>query len=230
MVSQENVMQVSNVFKEYKGWITHAWRKEDADAKVIKLQKYFIGILLVVCTAFCIGWMMEPKQLTVYIPPDIRNGATMKVGTIPLPLIYSFTYEIWQELNYWPADGETDYKNNIHNYWSYLTPKFKTELLEDYDELKASGQLQRIRHLQGISGAAYDSINVKTISDDTWEVDLKMRLTEYKNNQAVKDIEVMYPLKITRVNVSTKNNPYGLVIAGYVSEPRRSNTDNEGVK
>lgn len=210
--------------KEHRGWITHAWRKEDADNDVIQLQKCVIILLFILCVAFSLGWMTSPSRLTIYVPPDIQNGATIKVGTVPLPLIYSFAYEVWQEMNYWPVDGESDYKKNISTYVPYLTPRFKSELLQEYGELKSSGQLQRIRYLQGLSGAAYDATNVKQLSSNTWEVDLTMRLTEYKNNQPVKDLEIIYPLKVIRTNVSPRNNPYGLAIAGFMSEPKRTNT------
>ena len=70
-----------------------------------------------------------------------------------------------------------------------------------YSELKAAGQIQRQRFIQGISGAAYDPENVKKIGTDTWEVDLNVRLMEYKNNEPVKDVEILYPLKVTRRDV-----------------------------
>lgn len=208
----------------FKGWITSAWKKEDADQQIIKFQKRFIGILFILSIAFFTGWITSPSRLTIYLPPNIQNGATIKAGSIPEPLIYSFAYEIWQELNYWPDENSEDYQKNIHTYWSYLTPQFKTELLEDYADLKVSGQLQRIRYLQGLSGAAYDSVNVKKLGYETWQIDLKMRLTEFKNNQIVKDVEIIYPLKVTRINISTENNPYGLALAGFVSEPQRLKT------
>ena len=206
------------------GWIKDSWRKEDEYQNIIKLQRNFGIILLVLCTALLIGWMSSPSRITVYIPPDIQNGATMKIGTIPEPLIYSFVYEIWQELNYWSDEGSNNYKSNIETYSAYITPKFKSDLLEENDELKSAGQLQRIRHLQGISGAAYDPINVKKLSNDTWEVDLTVRLTEYKNNQPVKDVEILYPIKVTRTNVASSKNPYGLTLAGFVSLPQRTKT------
>lgn len=215
---------MKNIKNHYKGWVTQAWRKEDADAHIIKIQKWFISILSIICVAFFTGWITCPSRLTVYIPPDIQNGATIKAGAIPPSLIYSFSYEIWQELNYWPEELGDDYQNNINIYWAYITPQFKTDLLNDYADLKSSGQLQRIRYMQGLSGAAFDSANVKKIGNETWEVDLKMRLTEYKNNQIVKDIDIVYPLKITRVNTSAQNNPYGLAIAGFTSEPKRLKT------
>jgi integrating conjugative element protein (TIGR03746 family) len=210
--------------KLLSGWITSAWKKEEADREIIQLQKRLMGVLCVFSLAFFIGWITAPSRLTVYVPPDIQNGATLKVGTIPSPLIYSFAYEVWQELNYWPEDKGETYLKNIRAYGSYLTPAFKAELLEEDTHLKASGQIQRIRYLQGLNGAAYDPLNVKKLSHDTWEVNLKMRLTEFKNNQAVKDIEMIYRLKVTRVNVSPQNNPYGFALAGFVAPPERQKT------
>ena len=202
----------------------NAWRKEDKDQQAIGLLLKVIYLLIFICSLCMLGWMRAPSHLTVYIPPDISNGATLKAGEIPNPLVYAFAYEVWQEMNYWPQDGTQDYKKNLHTYWSYLTPNFKADLLQDYQDLQASGQVQRQRYLQGITGAAYDAANVKKLSDNTWEVDLQMRLTEYKNNQPVKDVEILYPLKITRMAVSQQNNPYGLAIAGFVSDPVRVKT------
>lgn len=128
-----------------RGWLTQAWKKEDADERIIQLQQYCIIALLVLTVILLIGWSTAPSRLTVYIPPDIQNGSTLKAGAIPEPLIYSFAYEIWQELNYWPNEGGEPYVNNIKTYWSYLTPQFKNILLEDYAELKATGQVQRTR-------------------------------------------------------------------------------------
>lgn len=201
-----------------------AWKKEDRDERLIKAQKHFICMLCGVCLLLGIGWYTAPSRLTVYIPPDISNGATLKAGEIPNPLIYSFAYQIWQEINYWQQDGTQDYPANIHAYGAYLTPAFKAELLQEFDDLKAAGQVQRQRTLQGITGAAFEPTNIKKIGENTWEVDLHMRLTEYKNSQPVKDIDIVFPLKIVRMHVSQESNPYGLVIAGYVSEPVRLKT------
>ncbi len=203
----------------------NAWKKEDRDGQIMRLQKQCIFLLLGICLLAFVGWMTSLSRLTVYIPPDISNGATLKAGEIPLPLIYSFAYQIWQEINYWPEEGTQNYAANLHAYWSYLTPQFTADLLANFADLKAAGQVQRQRFLQGIDGAAYDTSNVKKLSNDTWEVDLKMRLTEYKNNQLVKDVEILYPLKVTRTSVSQANNPYGLVLAGFTSAPIRLKTN-----
>jgi len=91
MVGQKDINKMTNILN---GWIMQAWRKEDADHRVIQLQKYGIGFLFILCAMLFLGWMTSPSRITVYIPPDIQNGATMKVGTIPSPLIYSFAYQV----------------------------------------------------------------------------------------------------------------------------------------
>jgi len=204
-----------------RGWIVQAWKKSDLDARIIRLQKLMIYLLFSIILLLSIGWATAPSRLVVYIPPDIQNGATFKAGSIPDSLIYSFAYQIWQEINYWPDDLGEDYKKNILRYRFYLTQKFKENLLTNNSDLTTSGQLNRIRYLQGLNGAAYDVTNVKKISSNSWEVDLRMRLTEFKNNQIVKDVEILYPIKVVKHNVSVENNPYGLALAGFISSPVR---------
>jgi len=199
----------------------NAWKKEDRDIALIRAQSKFIAILFMLCILFCIGWISAPSRLQIYIPPDISNGATLKVNEIPNPLIYAFAYELWQEINYWPEDGSRNYAKNLHTYAAYLTPEFQAALTQELNELTVAGQIQRQRIIQGVAGAAYDVSSVKKLNSDTWVVNLKVRLMEYKNNQLVKDIEVIYPLKITRHDISNSNNPYGLAIAGFASAPVR---------
>src|SRR5437868_2438397 len=108
-----SVLEKLPMNKLYRGWLTQAWKKEDADERVIQLQQYCIFALLVLTLILLIGWGTSSSRLTVYIPPDIQNGSTIRAGSIPDPLIYSFAYEIWQELNYWPNEGGEAYFNNI---------------------------------------------------------------------------------------------------------------------
>lgn len=212
------------VTKLFNGWLNGIWKKEDRDARIITAQSRSILLLFLLCILLSVGWMLSPSNLTIHIPPDIENGATLKANQIPNSAVYSFAYEIWQRVNYWPEEGVKDYPKNVHTYAAYLTPKFQRELLQEYDDLKSAGQVQRQRSAQGMVGAAYESINVKKLSNTTWEVDLKVRLLEYKNNQLVKDIDVLYPLKVIRWDISTRDNPYGLAIDGYVSPPTRLKT------
>lgn len=196
----------------------NAWKKQDRDDALIRAQAIFIGLMFLLCILFCMGWMMAPSRLRIYIPPDISNGAILKAGEIPDPWIYSFAYEIWQELNYWSHDGSQDYSKNLRVFSAYITPEFQTQLKQDYSDLLAAGQIQRQRFIQGI---AYEASSVKKINHHTWKVDLKVRLMEYKNGQLVKDTEILYPLRIIRHEVSNSLNPYGLAIAGFVTPPKR---------
>lgn len=202
----------------------NAWKKEDRDWALIRALKGGVGILFVLCIVLAAGWMSAPSHLRIFIPPDISNGATVKVNEVPNPLIYSFAYELWQEINYWPEDSGQNYAKNIKAYAAYLTPGFQESLLQELAELKATGQLQRQRFMQGISGAAYAPENVKKLGPDTWEVDLNIRLMEFKNNQPVKDVEILYPLKVTRREISHNDNPYGLALAGLIAPPVRGKT------
>ncbi len=203
------------------GWLTNAWKKEDRDQAIISIQSRFIGIILALCLLFAVGWMRSPSDVTIHIPPDINNGATFKINDIPAAFLHSFAYEVWQSVNYWSQDGLQDYPKNIHAYAAYLTPRFQAELLEDYDDLKTAGQVQRQRSLQGITGSSFESATVKKISENSWEIDLRMRLLEYRNHEVVKDIDLLYPLKVIRWDISSEKNPYGLAIDGFLSPPTR---------
>jgi len=211
-------------YKLLKGWQSQAWKKEDQDRSVIAVQTRFIWIIAGLCLFFAIGWMRSPSDLTIHIPPDITNGATFKVHDIPSAFLHSFSYEVWQEVNYWSQDGSQDYPKNIHTYAAYLTPKFQNELLQEYEELKVAGEVQRQRSIQGLAGSVFESSTVKRLSADSWEIDLKVRLVEYRNNQIVKDIEMLYPLKVIRWDISGEKNPYGLALDGFVSPPIRLKT------
>ena len=201
--------------------IFQAWKKQDQDEAVIKAQRRNNVILASLCVLLTIGWMSAPSRLKIFIPPALTSAVTQNAGEIPKPSIYSFAYQVWQGINYWPQTGTQDYKMDIRTNWYYLSSQFQSDLLQDESDLKASSQLGRQRFMEGLAGEAYEPTSVKQLSSDTWEVDLKMRLTEYSNHQVVKDVEILYPLKVMRKNVSEKFNPYGLVLEGFVSEPQR---------
>lgn len=210
--------------KVFKGWWSNAWKKEDRDQAVIATQSRFIWMVMALCLFLGIGWMRSPSDMTIHIPPDITNGATFKVNDVPAAFLHSFAYEVWQNVNYWGQDGSQDYIKNIRLFAAYLTPRFQTELTQDYDDLKTSGQVQRQRSLQGANGAVFESSTVKRLSANSWQINLRMRLLEYRNNQVVKDIEILYPLKVIRWDISSEKNPYGLAIDGFVSPPMRLKT------
>ncbi len=168
-------------------YIFNAWKQDDMQEMVIKLQSKTIYILISICLMLGLGWMHSPSNMTVYTPPDLSNGITQKVKSIPKAYIASFAAELWQEINYWQSDSGNEYSQNIHNYWAYLSPTFRTELLQESDDLKTAGQLQRQRMMQFQSNTSDETALVKQLSADSWEVDITMRITEIKNNQVIKN-------------------------------------------
>lgn len=199
-----------------------AWKQSERDQRLIRVQQRFIGILAVLCALLGIGWLLAPTYLKIFIPPDLSNGAWLKPNEIPKPLIYSFAYQVWQEINHWPQNGEQDYAKALRTYQAYVTPSFQATLADDDQALSRLGQLQRQRTLQGID--AFDPSSVTALTNHSWQVNLTLHLTEYQNHQVVKSIDMLYPLKVVQISTSEQQNPYGLALAGFVHEPTRLKT------
>lgn len=184
----------------------------------------FFGINVVLL----LGWIRSQSNITVHVPPYIpESGLTMTQDEMPNTTVYSFAYYIWQSLNHWSNDGLQDYKQQITGFSPFLTPDFKLRLIEDYNNLLNQGELQdRIRLMQGNSGSEYNPEDVRYEGHDTWLVRLNMRLTEMMgtNAKVVKDIDMVYTLKIVRFDIDNKENPWGLAVAGFAEQPERIKT------
>ena len=68
-----------------------------------------------------------------------------------------------------------------------------------------------------VQGLAYSERRVEQLSDDAWIVYVDYDVTETVNNEVVKDIQVRYPVRVVRANISQNYNPYQLQIDGYAS-------------
>lgn len=205
--------------------VFNAWKKFDELTLTIKSLWCLIGILVLINFLLLIGWMSAPSRLRVYLPPDLTQGALMKVGTIPKSTIYAFSYQIFTAMNTWTNSGTEDYKKNINAYKNYLSPKYYRELLEDYDTRTSNGELGRQRLVTGVSSMGYDPKDVEILGDGTWLVNMHLKIQETVNGSVVKDVLVDYPLVIARVNASIQVNPWGLVIQGYSKDPTRIKTN-----
>jgi integrating conjugative element protein (TIGR03746 family) len=187
-----------------------------------------IGLLFVSNLFLILCWHHAQSQLKIFIPPEIpSNGVTLKTETIPPATIFSFAYYIWQNINYWPANGTDDYKHNIESFSAYLTPHFKNELIKDYNERYNQGEIQeRLRTLQGVNGSAFNVMDVEFLGHDTWIVHLHLRLTEHMNMNAnqVKDTAIDYAIRVVRYDVNSKANVWGLALDGFAEEPQRKTT------
>ncbi len=197
------------------------WKIIESDRRVIILLVVSLVCLLLMNIMLWFGWKNAPNKIRVYIPPNLSTGISQKIGEIPKSNIHAFAFNIWQLLNTWSENGETDYRQSLANLRNYLTPQFRERLQHDYQQRKDDGQLLRIRYLQGINGIHFQEDNVQELEHGVWEVTLPMRLVEWVKDLKVKDIKIEYKLRIVRFNVSQQHNPWGLAIAGFVTEPTR---------
>lgn len=186
-----------------------------------------IGIVLIVLLALFMGfgWQQSPKNLTIHVPPDLRSGSTRLWWDVPPESIYTFAFYIFQQLNRWPTDGETDYNRNIFALSAYFTPSCHAFLNTDYRIKRDSGELRRrVRGIYEIPGRGYGddpTARVRVVSNNEWLVTLDVAADEYFGSEQVKRALVRYPLRVVRMDVDPDKNPFGLALDCYDGSPQR---------
>ncbi len=86
---------------------------QDRDQHILTLRAA-CGVLVLLLLLSLSGWMMAPRALTIYTPPDVRSGSTRPWWPVPVSQVYAFGFYIFQQLNAWPKDGEVDYPAKIY--------------------------------------------------------------------------------------------------------------------
>ncbi len=211
-----------------------AYRSENANLqRENKILRWVIAGLVIVASGLYMGWRAAPTDIDLHYPPDLRNGATQKLGEVPPANVYAFAHYIFQQINYWPEDGTQDYGKAVFRFAAYLTPQYRQQLLEDLKERGKAGELQRTRTMAEIPGHGYAENRVDILGNGSWIVWLDLQMTETVNGVPVKQAALRYPLHVVRYDVSRETNPYGLALDGYSDEgPRRLTIDElkRGVK
>lgn len=180
------------------------------------------GVLLVLLMIALVGWILSPRNLTVHNPPDLRAGSPRAWWEIPPPTIYSFAFYIFQQLNSWPKNGETDYPYRITTLTPYLTPACLEWLNQDAKQRKGRGELkERVRGVSEVPGRGYKDDSVTVESRDSWIARLDLVADEYYHTEPVKRVLVRYPLKIVRWDQNPEANPFGLALDCYADVPQR---------
>jgi len=202
----------------FKNEVTHL----QAHIKTLRLGA---GALFAVALVMGGGWWSAPKDLTIHVPPDLRSGSTRKWWEVPPESVYTFTFYVFQQLNRWPTDGETDYPRNLHALSAYLTPACRAFLQEDYESRRSTGELrQRVRGIYEIPGRGFGenpTARVQVISDRDWLVTLDVSADEYHGSEQVKRALVRYPIKVVRADADPARNPFGLMLDCYAQTPQR---------
>lgn len=187
-----------------------------------------IGLQGLIILALWIGWSQAPKQLRVYVPPDLRSGAVLAVEEVPPANVYAFAFYIFQQLNRWPENGATDYGNAIFRLSPYLTPRYRNDLIEDMELKARRGELTyRVRGAHEVPGHGYEERRVDVLSPDVWIVWLDLDLLESVKGMTVKQTTIRYPIRVVRQAIDPEANPWGLALDGYASDGPRRLTDAE---
>jgi len=187
-----------------------------------------IGLQGLIILALWIGWSQAPKQLRVYVPPDLRSGAVLAAEEVPPANVYTFTFYIFQQLNRWPENGATDYGKAIFRISPYLTPRYRNDLIEDMELKARRGELAyRVRGVHEVPGHGYEERRVDVLSSDAWIVWLDLDLLESVKGMTVKQTTIRYPVRVVRQAIDPETNPWGLALDGYASDGPRRLTDAE---
>ncbi|CFQ34384.1 MULTISPECIES: PFL_4703 family integrating conjugative element protein [Yersinia] len=180
------------------------------------------GVLLFLLLLALTGWMLSPRNLTIHNPPDLRSGSSRAWWEVSPPTVYSFAFYIFQQLNSWPKDGNTDYPYRISSLSAYLTPTCEEWLNKDAKQRKSAGELrERVRGVSEVPGRGYRDDSVTVVSRDSWIVRLDLVADEYYHTEPVKRALVRYPLKIVRWDQNPEVNPFGLALDCYANIPQR---------
>ena len=178
-----------------------------------------IALQIFVIAALWIALMRLPSDMTVHIPPELRNGASLSVEEVPRANVYTFAFYILQQLNRWPENGAQDYGAAIFRTSAYLTPEFRETLITDMHNKSRVGELtHRVRGLQAIPGEGFSERRVDVVSSDEWHVWLDLELAESVQGMTVKRTRIRYPVRVVRYAVDAEANPWGLALAGYAGQ------------
>ncbi|HID51077.1 MAG TPA: TIGR03746 family integrating conjugative element protein [Anaerolineae bacterium] len=186
-------------------------------------DRIIVGLFLLLVVAI-VGLTIAPHQLDVYQPPDLRYGSLTSAGVVPETTVYSFTESIFDALMTWPEDGEVDYARNSKALSAFFTPAFKKWLKEDYEKRlhsRPNELAKRVSYISVVPGSSYSDKNVSIKNNNSWTVYLDRQITEYIDDRMVKKINVRFPIRVVRWNVSRKYNPWRLAIDGFDGEVTR---------
>ena len=175
-----------------------------------------IAVVCLIITVVALWWRNGALQETrrLYIPPDLTQGMVTHFDEVPAPLVYTFAYYIFQQLNRWPSDGEKDYPKQIYALQGFLTPGCRSALEADMNTKQGLGELrQRVRSLQEVLGQSYTRQRVEIETGSAWLTWLDVNVIESIGGHPVKDVFLRYPLRVVRFDVDKEINPWGLALA-----------------
>ena len=199
------------------------------NSQVTLLQWVLFGAFIVILYLMTLYWDARQEQI-FRVPPDLRQGALMRANDVAPPTVFGFAYYIFQQLHNWPENGELDFGKRIFSLQAFLTPAFRSVLMEEAKMKSNNGELRlRVRKVQEIVGHSFTENRVLIESDNSWVVWIGLEISETIHGKPVKAVFVQYPLRVVRYDVDPELNPWGLAITGYAAEPIKL-TDEDIIK
>ncbi|HCC79991.1 MAG TPA: TIGR03746 family integrating conjugative element protein [Methylophaga sp.] len=188
----------------------------------ITTLRVVIGIVVLFCFLFWNSANKARDVQRVFIPPDMRAGSTVTLNQVPATTAYSFAISIFSFLNTWLDDGSVEYPARVGELNAYLTPSYTQWLKEDILRRSSRGELdRRTRTVTVINEMAYDDERVEIINENNFVVWLDLRIKETHRGVDIKTVDIRYPLKVVRSDISLDFNPWGLQLDGFHGNPTR---------
>ncbi len=200
------------------------WKIQDFLKQKLQMLWIFIGILLVLLLLQWIniyGIKTQLQNQRLYITPaNVVTGGYYQANQVSPAIVYGFGYQLFVAMNTWSTDAKDDYQKNIETYRYYLTPSYSAYLQQDYINSLNDGNLtDSTQTIAPFNGLGYDGEpgQVVQVSANTWIVDLKLRVTSYKDNTVLMDALYDYKVRVSRTAESIQFNSWGLALDGLVS-------------
>jgi len=160
-----------------------------------------------------------PKRYEFWLTPTMAaNGGLFKEGEVPNEYIQGFVATLLPSLNTWSKSGSHEFSKNMQSYRYYFTPRHQ-QLMEKtrlaYRDTQLFNRTQIASLYQFMSAE-----DVKQIGHNTWEVHLKMRITQRlkdTSQMVITDKVVDYHLRVVKVTLSRLQNPFQLALDGYTA-------------
>lgn len=185
--------------------------------------------LRMICGALFLGLGLSiytisqmPSQIVVKYAPQLRDGATLKLGEFPKAAIITDVQFLWLALNTWEKSGRDEANQLLWRYSNFMTPQFKSELEAEYKVLGSKGALDRKRMPHAVPGQMFEfEDRVVQLTDDSWVVYLDIVLEESTMGELIRQPTYRFAIQVERFITNLELNPIGIRLAGFREPAKR---------
>lgn len=224
--SEDNIIQDEIPLAKRKGRIPKSMVKSSQEYLSHVLTLRLICLLLSAGLGLCIYTIsVMPSQIIVKYAPQLRDGATLKLGEFPKASIISDVQYLWLAINTWEKGGLDEVNGLVWRYSNFLSPEFKAQLEKENKLLSKRGSLDRIRNAHAVPGQLFEfKDRVVEVTADSWIVYLDVILEESTpEGQLIRKPTYRYSIMVERYTTNLNINPIGLRLTGFRDAPLRIN-------